>query len=123
MFIQRRTLVGGALALAACGTTPQEGASMYGLTGKMLTKAGHRDEVISILLGSTGEMPGCKLYVVATDPADANAIWITEVWESEALHEGSLQLPQVQQAIARARPFIEGFGERFVTSPVGGVGL
>lgn len=96
---------------------------MYGLTGKMLTKAGHRDEVIAILLGGTGGMPGCRLYVVATDPAEANAIWITEVWDNEAMHDASLQLPQVQQAIARARPFIDGFGERFVTTPVGGVGL
>jgi hypothetical protein len=29
----------------------------------------------------------------------------------------------VQAAITRARPLIEGFGERFITAPVGGVGL
>lgn len=95
---------------------------MYGLTGKMLAKAGHRDEIIDVLLG-TGSMPGCRLYVVATDPTDANAIWITEVWDSQAEHDASLQLPQVQAAIARARPLIDGFGERFVTTPIGGIGL
>ena len=95
---------------------------MYGLTGKMLAKAGHRDEIIAILLGA-GSMPGCRLYVVATDPADTNAIWITEVWNTKAAHDASLQLPQVQAAIARARPLIEGFGERFETVPVGGIGL
>lgn len=95
---------------------------MYGLTGKMLATPGHRDDVIAILLG-TGEMPGCLLYVVATDPADANAIWITEVWDSEVAHDASLQLPQVRAAIAQARPMIAGFGERFVTTPVGGIGL
>jgi len=95
---------------------------MYGLTGKMLAKAGHRDEIIAVLLG-TGSMPGCRLYVVATDPADANAIWITEVWDTQVAHDASLQLPQVQAAIAQARPFIEGFGERFETVPVGGIGL
>jgi quinol monooxygenase YgiN len=61
--------------------------------------------------------------VVATDPADANAIWITEVWDTQAAHDASLQLPQVQAAITQARPFIDGFGERFVTTPVGGIGL
>ena len=42
---------------------------MYGLTGKMLAKPGHRDDIIAVLLGA-GAMPGCRLYVVATDPAD-----------------------------------------------------
>ncbi len=68
-------------------------------------------------------MPGCLSYVVAIDPADADAIWITEVWDSEANHKASLGLPAVQAAIARARPLIAGFGERFITTPVGGVGL
>lgn len=96
---------------------------MYGLIGKMLAKPGQRDALVSILLEGTQAMPGCRIYLVATDPADENAIWITEAWDSEALHGASLQLPAVQAAIARARPLIDGFGERFVTSPVGGVGL
>jgi quinol monooxygenase YgiN len=62
-------------------------------------------------------------YVVAKDPADANAIWITEVWDSEASHKASLALPAVQAAIAKARPMIAGFGERFITTPIGGFGL
>jgi hypothetical protein len=32
-------------------------------------------------------------------------------------------LPAVQAAIAKARPLIAGFGERFETTPVGGYGL
>jgi quinol monooxygenase YgiN len=96
---------------------------MYGLIGKMIAKPGQRDALIEILLGSTGEMPGCRLYLVGADPNDANAIWITEAWDSEAQHDASLKLPQVQAAIAQARPLIEGFGERFVTAWAGGVGL
>lgn len=68
-------------------------------------------------------MPGCRSYVVATDPTDANAIWITEVWDSEEQHNASLRLPAVQAAITQARPLIEGFGERFITTPLGGIGL
>jgi quinol monooxygenase YgiN len=117
--LKRRTILGAGLALAACG---EEGA-MYGLIGKMLAKPGQRDALIAILLEGTGGMPGCRLYLVATDPGDANAIWITEAWDSEEHHQASLQLSQVQAAIARARPLIDGFGERFVISPVGGVGL
>ncbi|MCB0228760.1 MAG: antibiotic biosynthesis monooxygenase, partial [Anaerolineae bacterium] len=32
-------------------------------------------------------------------------------------------LPSVQAAIARGRPLIAGFGERFETEPLGGHGL
>ncbi|GAB4580979.1 MAG: antibiotic biosynthesis monooxygenase [Anaerolineales bacterium] len=96
---------------------------MYGLIGKMLTTPGQRDALIAILLEGTGEMPGCLSYIIAKDPADPNAIWITEVWDSQASHQASLSLPSVQQAIAKGRPLIAGFGERFETEPVGGYGL
>jgi quinol monooxygenase YgiN len=61
--------------------------------------------------------------VVARDLDDANAIWITEVWEDEASHRASLSLPSVQQAMARGKPLIASFDERLVTEPVAGQGL
>lgn len=96
---------------------------MYGLIGKMMCAPEHRDSLVAILLEGTSGMPGCLSYVVAKDPTDPNSIWITEVWESQDRHKASLSLPSVQAAIARARPVIAGFGERFETQPVGGHGL
>jgi quinol monooxygenase YgiN len=96
---------------------------MYGLIGKMLAQPGQRDALIDILLEGTGAMPGCLSYIVAHDPADADAIWITEAWDGAESHTASLQLPAVQTAIARARPLLAGFGERFQTVPIGGHGL
>jgi quinol monooxygenase YgiN len=96
---------------------------MYGLISKMLAAPGKRDEVLAIMLGEAGSMPGCLSYIVAKDPADQNAIWITEVWDDKASHQGSLALPQVQATIAKARPLIAGVGERCETEPVGGIGL
>jgi quinol monooxygenase YgiN len=96
---------------------------MYGLIGKMKVVPGQREAMMQILLESTGEMPGCLSYIIARDSADPDALWITEVWDNQASHKGSLGLPAVQQAIARARPLIAGFGERFETEPVGGFGL
>jgi quinol monooxygenase YgiN len=61
--------------------------------------------------------------VVAHDPQDANALWVTEVWDSQESHRASLQLPAVQEAIAKGRPMVAGFGERFETVPISGVGL
>ena len=96
---------------------------MYGLIGKMIAAADQRDALIDILLESTTEMPGCISYIIAKDPADTNAIWITEVWDSQESHRASLSLPAVQQAIAQARPLIANFEAPTITEPVGGYGL
>ena len=96
---------------------------MYGLIGKINVAPGQREAVVAALLAGTHAMPGCLSYVVAHDPSDPNAIWVTEAWDSKESHQASLQLPAVQQAISQARPHITGFGERFETIPVGGQGL
>ena len=96
---------------------------MYGLIGKMKVIPGQRDSLASILIDGVSGMPGCLSYIVARDPADADALWITEAWIDEASHKASLSLPSVQHAISIGRPLITGFGERFETVPVGGHGL
>ncbi|MGJ8690397.1 MAG: putative quinol monooxygenase [Gammaproteobacteria bacterium] len=96
---------------------------MYGLIGKMLATEGNRSELVQILINGVAGMPGCLSYVVAEDKSDENALWITEVWESQEHHTASLTLPSVQDAIAQGRPLIAGFGERFETTPLGGYGI
>lgn len=96
---------------------------MHGLIGKMIATPGKRDDLIKILLEGTGEMPGCLSYIVAKDPKEADAIWITEVWDNEKSHSDSLNLPVVKAAIAKARPIISGFSDSHTTEPVGGFGL
>jgi len=96
---------------------------MYGLIGKMKTMPGQRDALISILLEGVSGMPGCHSYIVAQDPTDPDAIWITEAWDSQESHRASLSLPSVQEAISRGKPLIAGFGERFETTPIGGHGI
>ena len=105
-------------ATAFDGTTP-----MHGLIGKMRAVPGQRDALAAILLEGINAMPGCLSYVVAEDPADADALWITEVWDSAASHQASLQLPAVREAITRARPLIAGFDSHVQTRPIGGHGL
>lgn len=109
-------------AFPALATVPKE-KSMYGIIGKMKVASGQRDTVIGHLLEGVKSMPGCLSYIVSRDPTDPDALWVTEAWDSKESHKASLSLPAVQQAIARARPFITGFGERFETVPVGGHGL
>jgi quinol monooxygenase YgiN len=96
---------------------------MYGLIGKMSAVSGQRDALAAILLGGTAAMPGCLSYIIAIDPTDADALWVTEVWDSQASHQASLKLPSVQAAIAKGRPMIAGFSNRVETVPIGGQGL
>ena len=96
---------------------------MYGLIGKMRAVSGQRDALLEILLEGVQNMPGCLSYVVAKDPGDADAIWITEVWDGPESHRASLSLPSVREAITRAKPLIGGFDSSVVTEPVGGHGL
>jgi quinol monooxygenase YgiN len=96
---------------------------MYGLIVHMTAAPGKRDALVSILLGATSSVPGCLSYVVAQDPTSADAIWITEVWDSQASHKASLSQPSVKAAISQAKPLIVGFDKPIETVPVGGRGL
>ena len=131
MIVPRREFLAlaGAAALApiehslAATFGSSGGGAMYGLIGKMNATPGQRDALAAILLGGTENMPGCLSYVIAADPADADGLWITEVWDSQASHQASLALPSVKAAIARGRPLIAGFSNRVETVPLGGQGL
>ncbi len=96
---------------------------MYGLIGKIIAVPGERDALCAILMEGMADMPGCLSYIVAFDPTNEDAIWVTEVWDDQASHQASLALPSVQAAITKGKPLIAGFGERFETMPVGGFGL
>jgi quinol monooxygenase YgiN len=96
---------------------------MYGLIGKMKAVPGQRDALVSILLDGVSGMPGCLSYIVAQDPMDPDAIWVTEVWDSHSSHNASLSLPAVKEAIARGKPLIAAFDQHTETVPVGGHGI
>ena len=128
MRIGRRAVAAGVAGLASLGLTAPVlgqagGTTMYGLIGRMTATPGQRDALTAILLEGLGRMPGCLSYVVAHDPADGDAIWVTEVWTDEASHRASLQVPEVREAIRKGMPLIATFGDAQVTRPVGGVGL
>jgi quinol monooxygenase YgiN len=104
-------------------TAQQRREGMYGIIGKIIAVEGSREALAAILLDGVANMPGCSSYIVATDTDDPDALWVTEVWDDEASHQASLSLPSVEEAIRKGRPLIAGFGERFVTEPLGGHGL
>lgn len=95
---------------------------MHGLIAQIVTVEGRRSELASILIG-IGPMEGCLSYVVAEDSSREDALWVTELWESEEAHAASLQRPRARDAIERGMPLIVGFEQRIATVPVGGMGL
>lgn len=96
---------------------------MYGLIAKLTAVPGKRDELIAVLKDGTKNMPGCLSYILAKDSADENVLWVTEIWDSEASHNASLNLPAVKDAITQGKPLIAAFQRVAATNPVAGVGL
>jgi quinol monooxygenase YgiN len=90
----------------------------YGLIGQMLAQPGQRAALVAILSKATDAMPGNMGYLIGEDSANADAIWIVELWDTKASHAASLGLPAVRVAINKARPLIAGFGTRAEFKPV-----
>lgn len=91
-----------------------------------MAQPGQRDALIELLLQAAQilqAVEGCYLYIVNSDPNDPDAIWVTEIWQSQADHQASLTHQGIQAIIAQGRPLIAGMGERFEFTPVGGKGL
>jgi quinol monooxygenase YgiN len=114
-------LIFGGPVLRLSGQRRRQG--MYGIIGRIHAVEGAREALASVLLDGIPGMPGCLSYVVASDSEDPNALWVTEAWDSETSHQASLDLPSVRAVIERGRPMIAGFGERYITTPLGGHGL
>lgn len=85
--------------------------AMYFLHGKLTAKAGHADELATILLEASklvAATKGCKLYVIGKDPNDATPVYVTEIWDTKEDHDNSLKLESVRALIMRALPIIDG---------------
>jgi quinol monooxygenase YgiN len=82
----------------------------YGYLATIRTKAGHRDDVVQILLSGVEGLRevGCQLYLVGVSATDPDLIWVNEVWQSKEHHQASLQLPETKAAIGRAMPLLTG---------------
>ena len=123
--IARRTILSAAALLpflkgTAFAMEEIDETTLYGVIGQMKATPGQRDALIGYLKAGSADMSGNLAYLIAKDNGDADALWITEIWTSAEAHLASLKLPQVQAAIAKARPIIASFGTRAEVTPVGG---
>jgi quinol monooxygenase YgiN len=100
--------------------------SAFGLYVKFRAQPGQRDALVARLLHAAELMqgvPGCEIYIVGTSPTEANVVWVTEVWRSQADHDDSLSLPDAQPFIEQTLPLMHGRPEQIETRPLGGKGL
>jgi quinol monooxygenase YgiN len=83
----------------------------YFLLGKLTAKAGHREDLVQILIEASqlvSTAQGCKLYVVGKESADPDSVYITEIWNSKEDHDNSLKVEGVRELIMKAMPLLEG---------------
>jgi quinol monooxygenase YgiN len=78
--------------------------------GRLGTRPGQRDAVVSILLRPMAGLKeaGCLLYEVGVNQDVADTVFVCELWESPEAHQASLQLDSVRAAIAEAMPLLSG---------------
>ncbi|MGI9541816.1 MAG: putative quinol monooxygenase [Cyclobacteriaceae bacterium] len=99
----------------------------YGLHGKLKAKESKGDELAAILLEASqlvAPAKGCHLYIVSKDQNDADAVWVTEVWDSKEDHDNSLTVKGVRELIGQAMPLLDGPPEKGQELTIlGGAGL
>ncbi|MBC3763517.1 putative quinol monooxygenase [Quadrisphaera oryzae] len=78
--------------------------------GTLGAVAGRRDELVAHLTRRNDALRqvGCQLYEVGVSDDQPDTVFVAEVWDSAEAHRASLQLPEVQEAIAAARPMLSG---------------
>jgi quinol monooxygenase YgiN len=70
---------------------------MYVIIVPIQIKEGYKDQFVAAMLddakGSVNDEPGCLRFDVIQDAADANRIWLYEVYVDEAAFQAHLQAP------------------------------
>jgi len=71
---------------------------------------GKRDELLSHLTRRSDALRaiGCLAYEVGVNDEQPDTVFVVELWESADAHRASLELPEVQESIAQARPLLSG---------------
>jgi quinol monooxygenase YgiN len=69
------------------------------------------------------EAPGCELWLVHRDQADADAVRVTELWASRARCETALDLPGARENAAAAMGLLDRPPEVSDGEALGGAGM
>ena len=83
---------------------------MFANAGTLGAVPGKRDELVGHLSQRNDALRevGCLAYEVGVNDDEPDTVFVVELWESAEAHRASLALPEVQAAIAAARPLLSG---------------
>jgi quinol monooxygenase YgiN len=95
---------------------------MYGLINRFVAHPGQRDALVAAMTSDVGVLPGCRSFVVAHDPKDPDAVWVTEVWDNKAAWKNSMEIEAVKMSIQMAIPLVRDWGETLETDVVASLG-
>lgn len=82
----------------------------YANVGTLGTVPGKRNELVGHLTARNAALQraGCLAYEVGVRDDEPDTVFVVELWENAEAHQSSLALPEVQAAIAAARPLLSG---------------
>lgn len=88
---------------------------------------GQGDALAQILLEAArlvSSAPGCHVYLISTDEAHPDGVWVTEAWDSKEAHDESLKDEAVRALIGKAMPLLAGAPAKGQTLTIlGGLGV
>ena len=93
---------------------------------QLKARKGQRDALVKHMLGVAqilADVPGCELYMINTSATDADAVWVTEVWSTQADLDASLTIEIVKASVGQVVTLLAGPPERIDILPLGGKGL
>jgi quinol monooxygenase YgiN/mannose-6-phosphate isomerase-like protein (cupin superfamily) len=98
--------------------------SKVGRYVKATAKPGHAEALAERFLKVAEQLravPGCELYLINRAPDDPDAVWVTEMWSSQAELDGALEAADEEQ-MREVLELTDGSFERIDVTPLGGVG-
>ena len=78
--------------------------------GTLGAAPGRRDELVAHLIQRNDTLAelGCLAYEVGVNLNQPDTVFVVELWTSADAHRASLNMPEVQESIAVARPMLSG---------------
>jgi quinol monooxygenase YgiN len=95
---------------------------MYGLINRFVAHPGQREALVAAMTSDVGVLPGCRSFMVAHDFTDLDVVWVTEVWDSKAAWEASMEIEAVKASIEVAVPLVKDWGKTVETKVVARLG-
>lgn len=79
---------------------PEWAIPFYSRSSNIIAKPGKGEELVSLLTNAYEKIPGMRRYEVFQNKHNPELVHVSEKWESRAAYVASLDLPQIQSAIA-----------------------